>query len=311
MRSIERIFIAGGTGLVGGALVRRFSANSRCTVLAPTRADVDLSEGSHVDAFLLEHKPDTVILAAALVGGIGANQARPVEFLTENLAIQNNVMLGALRAGVKRIMFLGSSCIYPRECPQPMREDFYMTGPLEPTNESYAIAKITGIRLAEALAQEYGLRVYLPMPSNIYGPGDHFDPEKSHVLSALVMKFEEARRRGDSHVTLWGTGVAKREFLHCDDLADACEFLLNQQDDLGIINVGAGTDISISDLALLVADEVGFQGEIEWDETKPDGMPRKLMNIDRMTEMGWEAKVPLRAGVQQVIAEYRQLFPVT
>lgn len=309
MSSHERVFIAGGTGLVGGALVRRLGADSSREVLAPTRVQVDLSVADEVDAFLQESRPDTVILAAALVGGIAANQARPVEFLTENLVIQNNVMLGAHRAGVTSIMFLGSSCIYPRDCPQPMREAFFMTGPLEPTNESYAVAKIAGIRLAEALKHQFGMKAFLPMPSNIYGPGDHFDPEKSHVLSALVMRFEEARRRGSDHVTLWGTGAARREFLHCDDLADACAFLLDRDEDLGIINIGSGTDISIADLALLIAEEVGFEGAIKWDHTKPDGMPRKLMNVDRMNDMGWKARIPLDEGVRTVIREYRRLFP--
>ena len=309
MTSVERIFVAGGSGLVGGALVRRFSADTSRTVLAPTRSELDLSKSQDVADFLNDHRPDAVILAAALVGGIGANQSKPVEFLTENLTIQNNVMLGALGAEVKTVMFLGSSCVYPRNCSQPMRESYYMTGPLEPTNESYAVAKIAGIRLAEALKQQYGLRVHLPMPSNIYGPGDHFDIEKSHVLSALVMRFEEARRKQNAHVTLWGTGVARREFLHCDDLAYACQFILDRDEDLGIINIGTGTDISIADLASLIASEVGFEGEIKWDHTKSDGMPRKLMDVDRMTQMGWTAKIQLHVGIRQMVLEYCQLVP--
>lgn len=307
MLSHERIFIAGGSGLVGGALLRRLESDSSREVLAPTRADLDLSVARDVDAFFRESKPDTVILAAALVGGIRANQARPVEFLTENLVIQNNVMLAAHQAGVTSIMFLGSSCIYPRECPQPMREDYFMTGPLEPTNESYAVAKIAGIRLAEALKQQFGLKVFLPMPANIYGPGDHFNLERSHVLSALVMRFEQARRGESSQVTLWGSGKARREFLHCDDLADACAFLLDRDEDLGIINVGSGTDISIANLAALIAAEVGYEGEIRWDHTKPDGMPRKLLNVERMNSLGWKPTIPLEEGIRGVITEYRRI----
>lgn len=309
MSSSQRVLIAGGSGLVGGAILRRLVTDPSWEVLAPTRTELDLSVASEVDAYLLDRRPNTVILAAALVGGIGANQARPVEFLTENLAIQNNVMLGAHKAGVTSIMFLGSSCIYPRDCPQPMREEYFMTGPLEPTNESYAVAKIAGIRLAEALKQQFGLKTFLPMPSNIYGPGDHFDPKKSHVLSALVMRLEEARRRQSDHVTLWGTGVARREFLHCDDLADACALLLDRDEDLGIVNIGAGTDISIADLAALIAAEVGYEGVIRWDHTKPDGMPRKLMNVDKMKDLGWRPRIPLELGVRSVIDEYRWKFP--
>ena len=301
--------MAGSTGLVGGALVRRLSRLPNYTVLTPTRRDVDLSNQDLVAQYMNDQRPEIVIVAAALVGGIAANRKYPVDFLTVNLTIQNNVMLAAQRSGVKRLMFLGSSCIYPRDCPQPIREDYYMTGPLEPTNESYAVAKIAGIRLAEALRDQYGMKILLPMPSNIYGPGDHFDHEKSHVLSALVMRLENARREHLKAVQLWGTGSARREFLHCDDLADACLFLLQRHEDLGIINVGSGTDISIYDLAYLVADRVGFSGEILWDTTKPDGMPRKLLDVSRMSQLGWSAKTPLAEGIDEVILEYRRLVP--
>jgi GDP-L-fucose synthase len=273
--------------------------------MAPTRAELDLQDSKAVDRYFQQAKPDTVILAAALVGGIGANRAHPVAFLTDNLAIQNNVMMSAHSAGVTKLMFLGSSCIYPRESPQPMREEFFMTGTLEPTNESYAVAKIAGIRLAEALRDEFGIRVFLPMPSNIYGPGDHFDPEKSHVLSSLVARFETARRSGASEVTLWGTGSARREFTHCDDLADACVFLLDLEEDLGIVNVGSGDDISILELANLVKEAVGFKGSILWDHTKPDGMPRKLLDVSRLNSLGWYSKIPLEHGIRQVVDEYR------
>lgn len=305
----ERIWVAGGTGLVGSAIVRRLSHEPGLTLLAPSRQELDLFELEPVATFIQANRPDTVILAAAKVGGIGANMAQPVAFLTENLAIQHNVMTSAVAGGVSTIMFLGSSCIYPRECAQPMREQYYLTGALEPTNESYAVAKIAGMRLAQALHAEHGTRILLPLPCNVYGQGDHFDPEKSHVLSALVIKFESARRTNQPSVTLWGTGSAFREFIHCDDLADACLFLLDLDADMGLINVGTGTDQSIAELAALVAARVGFSGAIEWDTTKPDGMPRKVLDVSRLTAAGWQPKVELANGIDSVIAEYRSLFP--
>ena len=301
--------MAGASGLVGGAISRRLELESGLAVLTPSRSEVDLFDREGVHRFLAENRPDTVILAAAKVGGIGANMAEPVAFLTENLAIQDNVMRAAVEHGVSTIMFLGSSCIYPRECPQPMREEYYMTGALEPTNESYAVAKIAGMRLAQALHQEMGVRVLLPLPCNVYGPGDHFDPANSHVLSALVMKFENARRNGDTSVTMWGSGSARREFIHCDDLADACLFLLRLDKDLGLINVGTGTDQSIAELATLVAEHVGYEGTKEWDHTKPDGMPRKVLDVSRLTAEGWIAQTKLEDGIDSVIAEYRSKFP--
>ena len=305
----ERIWVAGGTGLVGSAIVRRLGHEPGLTLLAPSRQELDLFELEAVATFIQANRPDTVILAAAKVGGIGANMAQPVAFLTENLAIQHNVMTSSVAGGVSTIMFLGSSCIYPRECAQPMREQYYLTGALEPTNESYAVAKIAGMRLAQALHAEHGTRILLPLPCNVYGQGDHFDPEKSHVLSALVIKFETARRTNQPSVTLWGTGSAFREFIHCDDLADACLFLLDLDADMGLINVGTGTDQSIADLAALVAARVGFSGTIEWDTTKPDGMPRKVLDVSRLTAAGWQPKVELANGIDSVIAEYRSLFP--
>lgn len=307
----QRIWVAGGSGLVGSAIVRRLSTEDDLEVLAPTRSELDLFDRTAVDRFLTENRPDTIILAAAKVGGIGANMAQPVAFLTENLAIQDNVMSGAADHDVGTIMFLGSSCIYPRDCLQPMREEYYMTGALEPTNESYAVAKIAGMRLAQALNHEKGIRVLLPLPCNVYGPGDHFDAEKSHVLSALVMKFEEARRQGKPRVTLWGTGSASREFIHCDDLADACLFLLDLEKDLGLVNVGTGIDQSIAELAGVVASQVGFKGSVEWDVTKPDGMPRKVLDVSRMTAEGWIAPTSLTEGIDSVIADYRVRFPAS
>ena len=305
----ERIWVAGGSGLVGSAIVRRLRREGDVDVLAPSRAEVDLFDGAAVERFVLEHRPDTVVLAAARVGGIAANMASPVAFLRENLLIQDNVMVKAAEGGVRTIMFLGSSCIYPRECPQPMLESYYMTGALEPTNESYAIAKIAGMRLANALSAETGVRVVLPLPCNVYGPGDHFDPVNSHVLSALVSKFETARRTGQPSATLWGTGSACREFIHCDDLADACVFLLDLDEDLGLINVGTGTDQSIAELATLVSERVGFEGSIEWDTSKPDGMPRKVLDVSRLTAAGWTATTPLPEGIDSVVADFRSRFP--
>ena len=305
----ERIWVAGGTGLVGSAIVRLLTHEPGLTVLAPSRQELDLFDREAVETFVQANRPDTVILAAAKVGGIGANMAQPVAFLTENLAIQNSVMTSAVSGGVSTIMFLGSSCIYPRECSQPMREEYYMTGALEPTNESYAVAKIAGMRLAQALHAEHGTRILLPLPCNVYGQGDHFDPQNSHVLSALVVKFETARRTDQPSVTLWGTGSAFREFIHCDDLADACLFLLDLDTDMGLVNVGTGTDQSIAELAALVASRVGFAGTIEWDTTKPDGMPRKVLDVSRLTAEGWRPTVDLADGIDSVIAEYRSLFP--
>lgn len=294
---------------MGSAIVRRLRREGDVEVLTPSRAEVDLFDGAAVERFVVEHRPDTVVLAAARVGGIAANMASPVAFLRENLLIQDNVMVKAAEGGVRTIMFLGSSCIYPRECPQPMLESYYMTGALEPTNESYAIAKIAGMRLANALSAETGVRVVLPLPCNVYGPGDHFDPVNSHVLSALVSKFETARRTGQPSVTLWGTGSACREFIHCDDLADACLYLLDLDEDLGLINVGTGTDQSIAELATLVSGRVGFEGSIEWDTSKPDGMPRKVLDVSRLTAEGWTATTPLPEGIDSVVADFRVRFP--
>lgn len=307
--SLRKIFLAGSTGLVGQAINRRLGDLFLGEVLAPNRAELNLLDADRVKAYFLENKPDSVILAAARVGGIGANQKYPTEFLTENLQIQNNVMLSAVESGVRKLMFLGSSCIYPKNCRQPMREIDYMTGPLEETNASYAVAKIAGIRLAEAIRDQFGIQIVLPMPANVYGVGDHFDLENSHVLSALVMRMENARRAGEDSVCLWGTGTARREFLHNQDLADACLFLLEHDAPLGIVNVGSGTDISISELASLVKEAVGFRGSIRWDSSKPDGMPRKLLDVSQLGKIGWKSKKPLVEGIREVVSDYRTRLP--
>lgn len=309
MARIGRVLVTGSGGLVGGAVSRRLRQLDGAEVLAPPRSELDLQDRHAVEKYMSDMRPDTVVLAAAKVGGIEANRSHPVAFLVENLEIQNNVMTCAADAGVSTLMFLGSSCIYPRECRQPMRESDFMTGPLEPTNESYAVAKIAGIRLAQALQQEQGIRVVLPMPSNVYGPGDHFELDRSHVLSALVRRFEDARREKAESVTLWGSGGALREFLHVDDLAHACLFLLGVEDDLGIVNVGSGTEISIAELAEMTARLVGYDGRLEWDLSRPDGMPRKLMDVSRMKALGWEAQIGLESGIAGVVRDYRARYP--
>jgi len=306
---MTRIWVAGATGLVGSAICRRLVQESDFALIAPTRHELDLFDASAVDRFVEAEKPDVVIVAAARVGGIAANLAEPVRFLRENLLIQDNVMMGAVDGGVSTLMFLGSSCIYPRAARQPMREEDLMTGPLEPTNESYAIAKLTGIQLARSLEAERGVRVLLPLPCNVYGPGDHFDPLTSHVLSALVARFENARRSGDESVTVWGSGKARREFIHCDDLAEACLFLLRSEKIDGVINVGTGTDVTIADLAYQIANEVGYEGSIEWDKSKPDGMPRKVLDVSRLQGLGWSAPTKLIDGIPSVVRDFRSRFP--
>ncbi len=303
------IYIAGHRGLVGSALTRKFTQNGFEGLILRSREEVDLTSRCAVRTLFESTRPQFVILAAAKVGGIAANIAAPVDFLLENLKIQNNVLEACQHFQVTKAIFLGSSCIYPRETPQPMREDYFMHGPLEPTNESYAIAKIAGIRLAQALRQQYGLNVICPMPCNVYGPGDHFEFERSHVVSALVRRLMEARRSNTPSVTLWGTGNPHREFLHVDDLADACLFLLQQYDSPDFINVGSGKDFRIRKLAETVARIVGYAGRLEWDGTKPDGMPRKLLNVSKLHALGWRHKIGLEEGIRTVVADFERRYP--
>jgi GDP-L-fucose synthase len=292
------VYVAGHQGMVGTALVRLLRSRGITNLLLRTRAELDLCDTRAVTAFYEKSRPDYVIVAAAKVGGIWANSTRPVEFLSENLQIELNLINGAHASGVKKLLFLGSSCIYPRLAPQPIPESSLLTASLEPTNEPYALAKICGIKLCQAYAKQYGANFISAMPTNLYGPGDNFDLETSHVVPALLHKFHTAKVKGQKSVTLWGTGSAYREFLHVDDLAKACLFLLETYDSPELINVGCGSDIRIRDLTELVGRVVGFSGELEWDTTKPDGTPRKLLDVSKLTALGWKAGVPLEEGLR-------------
>lgn len=291
------VFVAGGRGLVGSAIVRRLKADGFERVLAPGRKDVDLTDPKSVEGFFAREKPAYVFLAAAKVGGIHANSTFPADFIRDNLAIEINSIDAAWRHGVAKLLFLGSSCIYPRLAPQPMKEEHLLTGPLEPTNQPYAIAKIAGIEMVRSYRRQHGFRAISLMPTNLYGPGDNYDLQTSHVLPALIRKFHEAKQAGSPSVTVWGTGTPRREFLHVDDLADACLFLMDNYEDDIAINVGVGEDVSIAELAALVRDVVGFEGSIVQDTSKPDGAPRKLLDVTRLTRLGWTARVGLRDGI--------------
>ncbi len=299
MDKSDTIFVAGYRGMVGSALMRRLEAEAFSNVVTRERAQLDLTDESAVAKFFAEEKPDIVILAAAKVGGIKANNDYPVEFLVENLRIQNNVIRSAYDNGVRKLLFLGSSCIYPKFAPQPIAESALLTGPLEQTNEAYAIAKIAGIKLCQAFSCEYGANFISAMPTNLYGPNDNFDLETSHVLAALLRKAHEAKMHNDQKLIVWGTGKPRREFLHVDDLASACLLLLEKYDSPEIINVGCGEDSSIRELAELVCEVVGFDGELAWDTTKPDGTPRKLLDVSKIRALGWKPAIPLRDGIKR------------
>ncbi len=297
LKESDKIFIAGHGGMVGSALVRRLEASGFTNLLTRDRSRLDLRNESAVAEFFAEEKPDVVILAAAKVGGIKANSDYPVEFLLDNLRIQNNVIRSAFQTGVSKFLFLGSSCIYPKLAPQPISETALLTGPLEPTNEAYAIAKIAGIKLCQAYARAYGANFILVMPTNLYGPNDNFDLETSHVLAALLRKAHEAKTQNQKELVVWGTGEPRREFLHVDDLAAACLLLLEKYDSPEIINIGCGEDVTIRELAELICDVVGFGGELVWDKTKPDGTPRKLLDVTRIRALRWNPTIPLREGI--------------
>jgi GDP-L-fucose synthase len=299
MDKSEKIFVAGHRGLVGSAIVRRLERDGFNNLATRDRLELDLTNEGAVRNFFAEEKPAIAILAAARVGGIKANNDFPVEFLLDNLRIQDNVIHTAHEAGVRKLLFLGSSCIYPKFAPQPIPETALLGGPLEPTNEAYTIAKIAGIKLCQAFSREYGANFISAMPTNLYGPNDNFDLETSHVLAALLRKAHEAKTSGARELLVWGSGKPRREFLHVDDLAAACLFLLAKYDSPEIINVGWGEDISVRELAELVCDVVGFDGELAWDTTKPDGTPRKLLDITKLRNLGWQPMIPLRDGVAQ------------
>jgi GDP-L-fucose synthase len=301
----QSTYVAGHQGLVGSAIVRNLKANGYQNILVRTRKELDLSSLEAVRRFFAEAKPEAVIIAAAKVGGIQANYEYPVDFLLENLQIQNNMIASSFEFGVKKLLFLGSSCVYPKLAPQPIREDSLLTGPLEPTNEAYALAKIAGIKLCQAYARQYGANFISAMPTNVYGPGDNFDLEQSHVLAALLRKVHEAKLAGRRQVTIWGTGTPRREFLHVDDLGDALRFLLENYHSPEIINVGYGEDVTIRELAEIIAAVVGHDIEILFDPDRPDGTPRKLLDSDRLKVLGWRPRIPLEEGIAQT---YRWLL---
>jgi GDP-L-fucose synthase len=298
MNKSSRVFVAGHRGLVGSAILRKLEAEGYQNILVRTSKELDLTVQSDVYHFFETNKPEYVFLAAAKVGGILANNSCPADFIYRNIMIQTNIIHASYLYGAKKLLFLGSSCIYPRFAPQPIKEEYLMTGELEPTNEPYAIAKIAGIRMCQSYNRQYGTRFISVMPTNLYGPNDNFDLETSHVLPALIRKFHEAKARGEASVTLWGTGSPYREFLHVDDLADACLFLMLVYDSNEIINIGTGKDITIGELAEMVKEITGFRGDITWDNTKPDGTPRKLLDTNKLTSLGWKPKIRLSEGIR-------------
>ncbi|WP_029272100.1 GDP-L-fucose synthase [Flavobacterium sp. KJJ] len=301
----DKIYIAGHRGMVGSAILRQLKIEGYTNFVLKTSSELDLRNQQAVAEFFEKEKPDYVFLAAAKVGGIIANNTYRGDFIYENLMIQNNVIHQAYLNKVKKLMFLGSSCIYPKMAPQPLKEEYMLTGELEPTNEPYAIAKIAGIKMCDAYRDQFGCNFISVMPTNLYGPNDNYDLKNSHVLPAMLRKFIIAKRNGDSSVTIWGTGSPKREFLHADDLAQACLFLMENYNDSGLVNIGIGDDISILDLAILVKKIVGFEGEILTDTTKPDGTPRKLMDVSKLSSLGWKAKITLEEGIQKVYDEIK------
>ena len=302
MTAVIKTYIAGHRGLVGSALTQRFQEDTQRVLLTRPRQELDLADALAVDAFFSAERPDEVLLAAAKVGGIQANRDFPVDFLLTNLQIQNNVLAASHRHGVRKLLFLGSSCIYPRDAPQPIREECLLDGPLEPTNEPYAVAKIAGIKLIQAYRRQYGCNFIAVMPTNLYGPCDNFAPATAHVVPALIRKFHDAKILGQSSVTLWGTGNARREFLHVDDLADACHLLMERYDSGDILNIGSGNDLTIRDLAALIAEIVGYPGATEWDTSKPDGTPRKLLDASRIEALGWRPRIALADGIRRTYA---------
>lgn len=308
------VYVAGHRGLAGSALMRRLEREGCANIATRTHADLDLADQTAVTRFFAEERPEYVFLAAAKVGGILANNTRPAEFIQDNLAIQTNLIRAAHEVGVKRLLFLGSSCIYPRDCPQPIREEYFLSGPLEQTNRSYAVAKIAGIEMCWAFNRQYGTHYLAAMPTNLYGPNDNYDLNSSHVLPALLRKIHEAKETHALEVSVWGTGEVRREFLHSDDMADACVFLMNLPHEKyesiarselhpPMLNIGCGVDLTVRELAELIRDVVGFKGRLDFDRSKPDGTPRKLLDVSRMMQLGWQATIPLRQGLEAIYAD--------
>lgn len=308
MRPESRIYVAGHRGMVGSAIVRRLRADGFTNLVLRTHAELDLTDQGAADAFFASERPEYVFLAAAKVGGIHANSTYPADFIRDNLAIQTNVIHSAWKHGARKLLFLGSSCIYPRDCPQPIKEEYLLTGPLEPTNEWYAIAKIAGIKLCQAYRKQYGFDAICAMPTNLYGPGDNYHPENSHVVPALIRRFHEAKLRGDKEVLIWGTGTPLRELLYVDDLAGALVLLMNHYSEGQIVNVGSGDEVSIAALAGLIADIVCYEGTISFDTTRPDGTPRKLLDSSRLTALGWLRRISLREGLERASLDWRKQF---
>jgi len=318
VRKDAKIFVAGHRGLVGSALVRRLEAGGHTNILKRSRAELDLADAPAVRRFFDEERPEYVMLAAAKVGGIVANETYPAEFIQSNLAVQTNVIHECWRHGVRRLLFLGSRCVYPRACPQPIREDYLLTSALEPTNRAYALAKIAGIEMCASYNRQYGTQYLAAMPTNLYGPGDNYDLTLSHVLPALIRKCHEAKLNGSGELVLWGSGSPRREFLHSDDMSEACVFLMELPEDafrriavgspgFPLVNIGAGTDLTIAELAALIADVVGFKGRFSWDRSKPDGTPRKLLSSERLQALGWRQKIDLRQGIERTYREFLAL----
>ncbi len=320
MQPGSRIHVAGHRGLVGSAIVRRLQSAGYANIITRTHADLDLADQPAVQAFMASERPEYVFLAAAKVGGILANDTYPAEFIQENLAIQNSVIHESWRAGVKRLLFLGSSCIYPRDCPQPIKEEYLLTGPLESTNRAYAVAKIAGIEMCWSYNRQYGTRFLAAMPTNLYGPGDNYDLQSSHVVPALIRKMHEAKEGGAAEVVVWGTGAPRREFLYSEDMADSCVALMSMKDlDFDaqasqyppLINIGCGIDLTIKELAELIAKTVGFKGSLRFDTSKPDGTPRKLLDVGRLSALGWRPTIALEAGIKAAYLDFLQSQAVT
>ena len=304
MDRLAKIYVAGHRGMVGSALVRRLQQDGYQNILTRTRAELDLLNQAATEVFLKQEKPDFIFIAAAKVGGIQANNSFRADFIYQNLVMEANLIHGAWLAGVQRLCFLGSSCIYPRDCPQPIKEDYLLTGPLEQTNEPYAIAKIAGIKLCESYNRQHGTQYFAAMPTNLYGPSDNYDLANSHVLPALIRKAHEAKQRGEGELAVWGSGKPRREFLHVDDLADACAFLMEHGVTDGFYNIGVGEDVTIRELAETVMSVVGFSGRIVFDASKPDGTPRKLLDVSRLHDLGWQARIPLREGIASAYKDF-------